>query len=52
MALETEVLLKTIYAQLLKAKTLEEARQALRIMLNEEQIAYVEKSLASSVDKQ
>ena len=51
MAYETEVLLKSLYAQLLKAKSLEEARQAIRIMLDEEQIAYVEKVLASGEGK-
>jgi len=43
MALETKVILKSMYGNLLKAKTLEEARLDLRTMMDAEDVAYVEK---------
>jgi len=46
MAYETQAILKTIYAQSLKAESLKEVQRAVRLMLDEEQAAYVEKSVA------
>jgi len=51
MALETKVILKSMYGNLLKAKTLEEARLDLRTMMDAEDVAYVEKIHKEKSDK-
>ena len=43
MAVETIVILKEMYRVLLSTESIEEAREALRVMLDEEQASHVEK---------
>ena len=46
MAVETLAILKELYRVLLSSDSLEEARMAVRVMLDEEQAAHVEKIVA------
>ena len=45
---ETDVLLKAIYDITLTAKSQKEIQRKVRVMLDEEQAAYVEKSVAQA----
>ena len=51
MALETLAILKEIYRVLLKTDNMDEARQAIRVMLDEEHVAYVEKIVTEKKKK-
>ena len=50
MALETEVILKQIYLQLLKSETVEEARKAVEFLLTKEAVAEAKAIVAEQND--
>jgi len=51
MAMETNVILRSIYGILLKAVTLEEARNHVKMMMGAEEAAYVEKMVSEEQKK-
>jgi len=51
MALETQTILRGIYRATLLANDIEEARNALRAMMDEKDVAYVEKIVAQTKEK-
>jgi hypothetical protein len=51
MSKETEVILRTVLYQAMRAASLEEVVDAIKVMCDEETVAYVEKKVAENTRK-